>query len=277
MHISIRAENIFNLGNIIPVSNSLLTTWLVMVILLVVSFLATRKIKKIPGTLQTVFEVLVDGIYSLFEGILGDKIKIHFPIVATIFMFVLFNNWAGLIPGVGTIGFFEREKKEVQQLTPKVEASNITTNDTSSSQAEEPAENNSHSAKFVPIFRGGTADLNTTTALGLIAVFYIQYAGIKALGLTYFKKFFNFSNPINAFVGMLELILEFAKVISFSFRLFGNVFAGEVLLTVIAFLIPIIAPLPFIGLELFVGFIQALVFSLLTTVFLSLAVVKAEH
>jgi len=264
MHISIRAENIFNLGNIIPVSNSLLTTWLVMVILLVVSFLATRKIKKIPGTLQTVFEVLVDGIYSLFEGILGDKIKIHFPIVATIFMFVLFNNWAGLIPGVGTIGFFEREKKEARQVAPYVQASNTTNNETSS-------------AKFVPIFRAGTADLNTTTALGLIAVIYIQYAGIKALGLTYFKKFFNFSNPINAFVGMLELILEFAKVISFSFRLFGNVFAGEVLLTVIAFLIPIIAPLPFIGLELFVGFIQALVFSLLTTVFLSLAVVKAEH
>ncbi len=272
MHISIRAENIFHLGNIISVSNSLLTTWLVMIITLILSYLATRKIKKIPGTLQTIFEVLIDGIYSLFEGILGDKTKMHFPIIATIFIFVLFNNWAGLIPGVGTIGFFEGGKKEAKQFTPKVQASNITTNEASSSQAEEPA-----SAKFVPIFRGGTADLNTTTALGLIAVIYIQYAGIKALGLSYFKKFFNFSNPINAFVGMLELILEFAKIISFSFRLFGNIFAGEVLLTVIAFLIPIIAPLPFIGLELFVGFIQALVFSLLTTVFLSLAVVKAEH
>ena len=266
MHISIKAESIFNLGGILPVTNSLFTTWLVMVLLLIFSYLVTFRMKKIPGVLQSIFEILIDGIYSLFEGILGDKIKTHFPVIATIFIFVLFNNWVGLLPGVGTVGFWESgENKTVEISVKKVFAS-------------EPREDTSSGHKvFVPLFRAGTADLNTTLALGIIAVVYIQYAGLKTLGLSYFKKFFNLSNPVNTFVGLLELILEFAKIISFSFRLFGNIFAGEVLLTVIAFLVPIIAPLPFLGLELFVGFIQALVFALLTTVFLSLAVVKAEH
>ena len=123
----------------------------------------------------------------------------------------------------------------------------------------------------MPLFRGPTADLNTTIALALISVFMIQFYGFKHLGLKYLKKFFNFSNPINAFIGILELISEFSRIISFAFRLFGNIFAGEVLLTVISFLIPFIAPLPFLGLEIFVGFIQALVFTMLSLVFISMA------
>ena len=132
--------------------------------------------------------------------------------------------------------------------------------------------------KFIPLFRGSTADLNTTLALALIAVVSIQYFGIRDLKLAYFKKFINLSNPIMFFVGILELISEVSKIISFAFRLFGNMFAGEVLLTVIGSLVPIIAPLPFPGLEIFVGFIQALVFSMLTAVFLSMAVsVQEQH
>jgi F-type H+-transporting ATPase subunit a len=125
---------------------------------------------------------------------------------------------------------------------------------------------------LVPIFRAGTADLNTTIALALISVFAIQYFGIKSHGLKYFQKYFNFKNPVNFYVGILEILSEFAKILSFGFRLFGNIFAGEVLLTVMAGLMPIIIPLPFLGLEIFVGFIQALVFVMLSLVFYRVAV-----
>jgi F-type H+-transporting ATPase subunit a len=129
----------------------------------------------------------------------------------------------------------------------------------------------------VPLLRGANADLNTTLALAVIAVIAIQVLGVSAIGaIKYAKKFFNFSNPINAFVGFLELISEFSKLISFSFRLFGNIFAGEVLLMVIAFLVPYIAPLPFFFLELFVGIVQALVFMMLTLVFIKGATMS-EH
>jgi F-type H+-transporting ATPase subunit a len=117
--------------------------------------------------------------------------------------------------------------------------------------------------------------LSTTLALALISVVATQYLSVKALGAGgYISKFINIRNPINAFVGILELISEFAKLLSFSFRLFGNIFAGEVLLLVISFLVPIILPIPFLGLEIFVGFIQALVFTMLTTIFIVVATEK---
>ncbi len=108
-------------------------------------------------------------------------------------------------------------------------------------------------------------------ALAILVVLFIQIIGLRTFGVKYLKKFFNFTNPVNFFVGILELVSELSRIVSFAFRLFGNIFAGEVLLAVIAFLIPIIAPVPFLGLELFVGFIQALVFAMLTSVFLLIA------
>ena len=129
---------------------------------------------------------------------------------------------------------------------------------------------------FVPIFRPGTADLNTTFALSLISVFLIQYFGFKYLSFSYFKKFINFSNPINFYVGILETISEFARIISFAFRLFGNIFAGEVLIVVIAYLTKVLVPVPFYGLEIFVGFIQALVFTMLSLVFYNMATAKSH-
>jgi F-type H+-transporting ATPase subunit a len=215
-----------------------------MILLTLFSFAATRNLKIVPGRLQSFAEIIVGGLHSLFQSILHDKTAVFFPVLATIFLFIINLNWIGLFPGVGTIGL------------EKIEAG--------------------HKA-FVPIFRAGTADLNTTLALSLIVVTLIQYTGFASLGRGYLKKFFDISNPINFYVGILELISEFSKIISFAFRLFGNIFAGEVLLTVIAFLMPVFAPLPFIGLELFVGFIQALVFSMLTTVFLAVASTKGEH
>jgi F-type H+-transporting ATPase subunit a len=126
--------------------------------------------------------------------------------------------------------------------------------------------------EFKPIFRASTADLNMTLALALIAVIAIQYFGFQVVGFHYSSKFINFKNPIEFVLGILEFLSELSRIISFTFRLFGNIFAGEVLLAVMAFLMPFIVPLPFLMLELFVGFIQALVFSMLTAVFLNVAV-----
>lgn len=244
IHISLVAEKLFTLGDFLPVTNSLLTSWMVMIVLTVTFFLITRRLALVPGNFQSVTEILIEGLESLFGSVLGDKIKIFFPLLATYFIYIISLNWAGLLPGFGTIGLNLIEEGQ------KV---------------------------FVPIFRAGTADLNTTMAFAIISVLIIQISGLKILGLSYLKKFFIFNNPIMFFVGILELMGEFTKIISFSFRLFGNIFAGEVLLTVIAFLMPVIAPIPFIGMELFVGFIQAVVFSMLTCVFLSVATTHTEH
>ena len=125
----------------------------------------------------------------------------------------------------------------------------------------------------MPLLRGTTADLNTTLGLALISFLAIQYFGITTVGAVgYAKKFINLTNPINFFIGILELVSEFSKILSFAFRLFGNIFAGEVLLGVIAFLIPVLASFPFLLMEIFVGLVQALVFSMLTGVFISSAV-----
>ena len=138
------------------------------------------------------------------------------------------------------------------------------------------SEEEKHEAEFVPLLRAATADLNMTVALAIFAVIAIQYFGFSIVGFHYSAKFFNFESPIMFILGILELMSELSKIISFAFRLFGNIFAGEVLLAVLAFLMPFVVPLPFLLMELFVGFIQALVFSMLTAVFLNVAVSHGE-
>lgn len=246
MHISIAAEPIFNLGPL-PVTNSMLATSIVGVMLGAGSYFATKNMKKVPTGAQNVFEALIEFLLKLTDGITGKRkisIKI-FPFIATFFIFILFNNWFGLLPGVGTIGFVEH-----------IHGENV----------------------FVPLLRAGTADLNTTIALGIVAVLGTQFVGITTIGFfRHTKKYLNFSSPINFFVGLLELLSEVTKVVSFSFRLFGNVFAGEVLLTVLAVLSPYVIPVPFYIMEVFVGFIQALVFTMLTLVFYTMATVAHDH
>lgn len=244
IHISLTAEKLFTIGGVFSITNSLLTSWIALTLLFIFSIIVTYKLTLVPRNLQQIAEIVVEGIYNLFSTILHERITTFFPLIATYFLFIITLNWVGLLPGVGTIG--------LHKLTE------------------------GHS-EFIPLFRAGTADLNTTLALAIIAMLVIQISGLKTLGASYLKKFVNITNPIYFFVGILELVSEFSKVISFAFRLFGNIFAGEVLLTVIAFLMPVFAPLPFMGLELFVGFIQALVFSMLTAVFLSLATTKSAH
>jgi len=228
------------------------------------------RLKTKPDSLQLILELLVGGLHKFFADILGDKINRYFPWLATLFIYILALNWVSVLPGVGSVGIFRTENEKIAGTVLAA----ATEND---GPVLAQAESEKNRLEFTPIFRPGTADLNTTLALALLTVGYIQIAGFSNLGLSYLKKFFNITNPINFVVGLLELVSEISRIISFAFRLFGNIFAGEVLLTVIAFLMPVLAPIPFLGLEIFVGFIQALVFSMLTAVFLQLAISHAEH
>lgn len=233
--ISIKAEEIFRIGSF-TVTNSLLVSLLVVLLLVFTALLLRRKIVLIPGKFQNIAEILMEKLLGLMESILGDREKSekYFPLVATIFLFVLMANWMGLIPGVGSVGFKEAHG-------------------------------------FIPFLRAPSSDINFTLALAILSVLLTNIYAIQVLG--FFKhlgKFINFKNPIQFFVGILEGISEISRIISFAFRLFGNVFAGEVLLLIIAFLLPVVGPIPFVFLEVFVGFIQAFVFSMLTLVFLGL-------
>lgn len=238
LHISIAAEEIGKLGPI-TVTNSMLTSWIVVAVLAFLFIKLSKSVKEIPSVKQLLAELPVEMIYLLCRSIAGRKTRIFFPYIAVFFLFILAANWSGLVPGVGTI--LVKNHQEA-----------------------------------VPLLRAPTADLNLTFALALVSVGLIQYQGLRSLGIKYLGKFFSF-NPAKAFIGFLELISELSKILSFSFRLFGNIFAGEVLLLVIAVLVPVLAPVPFYGLELFVGFIQALVFSMLTLVFFNLATVGQGH
>lgn len=297
IHISLSAEPIFHLGGFV-ITNSIFTSLIASSLLILFAVIVRAKLQNTskPTGIQNFAEMTIEALYNMVHGVTGDKTKTYqfFPVVASFFLFIIMNNYLGLLPGVGTIRIIEQPVDETHAeetieshsniLVPTVSAEEhidiIDQNvdhDTQNTDTDTPSNDTHNGPKFVPIFRAGTADLNTTIALGLFSIFFTQFIGIKILGLSYFKKFFNFSDPISAYVGFLELISEFAKIISFAFRLFGNIFAGEVLLTVIAFLVPVIAPMPFYGLELFVGFIQALVFAMLSLVFFNMATLSHDE
>lgn len=248
--ISITPEPIFYIKGF-PITNTTIITLIVSAIIMIVSFLIRKKFKLVPKGVQNVIEAIVEFLIKMVDDITGNhkETKIFFPLVATIFIFVILINWVELVPGLGIIGVKEMHYgKET----------------------------------ITPFIRSSSADLNLTLAIALVSVFSAQFVGVFFLGTRkYLSKFFvnPFKKPylIGSFVGILEIISECTKVISFSFRLFGNIFAGEVLLLVSLFLLPYffnLLPLPFLFLELFVGFIQALVFSMLTLVFLKSAVME---
>ena len=250
MEISLSAETLFHIGSF-PVTNTLIVTFCVSCFLIITSVIIKNKLALVPKGLQNILEFVIEAVLDLVDSVTQDRQQSEkfFPIVATIFLFVIMSNWVELIPGLGTIGLNEYS--------------------------------NGH-AVFIPFIRSASADLNVTLALAIISVISVQVMGIAALGFfKYARKFLvnPFHKPyvIGTFVGILELIGEVAKLISFSFRLFGNIFAGEVLLAVMLMLVPYLVPLPFLALEIFVGFIQALVFSMLTLVFLKMAVTETAH
>lgn len=247
MNISIAAETLFTIAGF-PVTNSMLVAWAAALLLIGLGVAATRKIADVPRGAQNFFELIVETILSGIDTVTQNRSESRrfFPLIATIFLFVLIVNWAGLLPGMG--GAFG--VKVVHEGNPTI----------------------------IPFIRSTSADLNFTIALAALSVITAQVLGIASIGIAkYAGKFFNFSSPINFFVGILELVSEVAKLISFSFRLFGNIFAGEVLLTVMTVLVPYIIPLPFLILEVFVGLIQALVFAMLTLVFAKMAMEEAHN
>lgn len=296
LHISLAAEPLWHVGKF-AISNAYLTTFVVMGLLIVLSYLATRKMSMIPSTGQLIAETIVGGLYDFFAAIAGKHIKQFFPIVASLFLFILAANWVGLLPGVGTVGYFRTPEKEAAVVAEQHVAAETSTEQTkaeekttghetpasvteekaATSETAETAPAAEHEEKeFVPLLRGATADLNMTLALALVAVIAMQYFGFLNLGTHYISRFVNFKDPIMFSVGLLEIVSDISKIISFAFRLFGNIFAGEVLLAVMAFLMPFIVPLPFLMMELFVGVIQALVFSMLSTAFFAVAVSHGE-
>ena len=262
--VTIFAEPIFHIGNF-QITNSLLISWLVVLLVFVVGLRLRKKIDVIPGKIQNIFEMVIDKFLEIFDSVTNSREKSlkFFPLIFTLFIFILLNNWFGLLPGVGSIGRIVSENGE------KV---------------------------FVPFFRGGTADLNTTLALAIIGVVASHIIGVISLGVfNHFNKFINMKailempgktfkdpavlviNPIKVFVGVLEIIGEVAKVASLSFRLFGNIFAGEVLLASMSVILAFGVPIPFMFLEVIVGLIQALIFAILVLVYLTMNASVEEH
>ena len=293
--ISIPAEPAFDLFGF-TVTNTLLASWVTMFVLIVGTWLITRRLETIPGRWQGALEMVIEGFYKLVEGAAGAKwAPRFFPLVMTIFLFIVVSSWMGLTPLYGGWGVLHPAEhgqsvvwlNESHTVGAWVEAEE-------GHEVEGEAHGEGERYALAPLLRAPATDLNVTLALALISVAMTQYFGLQALGISYFGKFIAVGGVVGAFtekgvgcggriaafalglidiaIGMVELISEIGKIISFSFRLFGNIFAGEVLLGVMAFLIPYLVSLPFYGLEILVGFVQALVFMMLSVAFFVVAV-----
>lgn len=254
------------------VTNTLVTALTVSLLLVVFAFFAGRSLKLTPGKGQTVLELIITYPYDFVrETLKNDKVADRiYPIVMTIFILALSMNWFGLLPFVGAVGAeadMHQASYEHQEAAVHVEAS-------------VPAEESREHA-FVPYFYPGATDLNFTLMLAIVAFFTIEVLGIATLGiLKYGGKFIvnPLRNPLGFAIGLIELVTEFARLISFSFRLFGNIFAGKVLILVAMFFAPLFLPIPILAFELVVGLIQAAIFALLTLFFTKSAIeLHGEH
>lgn len=238
---SFAAEPIAYIGAF-PITNTLIHTLLVDSILVGASVFLSKRLKKIPDTLQNLVEYALETFLNLTESIAQKQAKHIFSFVMTFFLFILIANWTSLLPGFGSIGYVEHTD---------------------------------HGEKLIPLLRGATSDLNVTLALALVSVVATHLLSIRALGVwEYLGRFFSL-NPMNLFVGILEIVSEITKIVSLSLRLFGNIFAGEVVLSTVSNMFAFLLPLPFLLLEFIVGIVQALVFSILTLVFM--AILTTSH
>ncbi|MDA1317197.1 MAG: F0F1 ATP synthase subunit A [bacterium] len=255
-HISIKGEIITEFFGF-PITNSFITTLLVLFVFFFIARFYNSEIEKKDRSLGFyALHGMITWLYDMFKSVLGKNINTFFTLVGGFFFFILLLNWSGLIPGVGSILISPPLAHEEEVMIEEGEAE--------------------HGSGKIPLLRGGTADLNTTLALALISVLGTQLFGFKFLGpINHLKKYFDFRDPIMILLGPLEIIGEIARIVSFAFRLYGNIFAGEVLLTIIPFLLPVflsfvVSPLFFM--EIFVGLVQALVFAMLSTVFINMAI-----
>ena len=230
--VSFAAEPVFNIGNF-AVTNAFLDTLLVDSLIVGLIVAVRKRLSLVPGKLQTIVESLISEFYSITESVAGKNALKIFPFFMTFFIFILIANWTGLIPGVTAIGI-----KEGHEL--------------------------------IPLLRPATSDFNVTLGLALVSVVATHILSIKTVGIAdYLSRYFSL-NPINLFIGFLEIISEITKIISLSFRLFGNIFAGEIVLGTVSTMFAVLFPLPFLMLEVVVGLVQALVFSMLTMAFMAI-------
>ena len=243
IHVSLAAEKLGEFFGL-PITNTLVTSWAVMALLIVLAVIISRNVSLIPGRLQTALEIVFGFAYDYIESILEsrDLARRFFPLLTTTFLFIWIANALEFTPGIGSITI-------------------------------------KHAGEAVPLLRSVNTDLNMTLALTLIAVLVIEFAGMITLGFwRYWNKFFTLKSPIASVVGIIEFVSEMARVISFSFRLFGNIFAGEVLIAVVAFFVPYVLPVPLMAFEMFVGVVQAAIFTLLMLFFIKMAITPvAEH
>jgi F-type H+-transporting ATPase subunit a len=273
-----------------PVSNSLLTSFILSIIIVVGAIIVGSNLKLVPGGLQNVVELLIEALSKFVDDIAPKKwASTFFPILATIFIYLLFSNWFGLLtPLLGSFGIVHSTDHggipaedvifisgSPETMTPMHHPG--ATEEEHQAEAEHGGEKQ---AVIIPFFRAPSSDLNLTFALALISVILTQVFGVWELGLGYFGKFFQFGSfakkgfglgLIDFFMGIIELISEVAKILSFAFRLFGNIFAGEVIMIIMSSLVSLLLVIIFFGLEIFVGFIQAFVFFILSLVFFSMA------
>lgn len=238
---SFAAETIAQIGPL-PITNTLLHTLIVDGLVISGVVYLKKRLDKIPGLLQNIFEMTVESFYSLTQSVAENRAGKIFPYFMTFFLFILVANWSSLIPGVGTVGFFHTENGK---------------------------------REFIPLIRGATSDVNLTLGLALVSIVATHMLSLKTIGLKkYLNRYFSL-NPINLFIGILEIVGEITKIISLSFRLFGNIFAGEVVILTVSSIFAFLFPIPFLFLEIIVGLVQALVFSMLTMVFM--AVLTTSH
>lgn len=257
------AEPIAHFGSF-TVTNALFTSWVVVFIILIISILVKISIKKIPKGIQNLFEILIEGAESLCDQVTNSRVITNkaFPVVFAVFLFVLINNWMGLLP-LGGFGLIEMTE---------------------------------HGKAFIPIIRSGTADVNGTLSLAVMSVLGANIFGIVTIGLwktinkyvnvvalgSIFKKIVKdpsiiLTAPVMFAIGLIEVVGEVSKIASLSFRLFGNVFAGEVLLASMGAILAYALPTPFMILEVLVGVIQAFIFAILTLVYYTISSMDHDH
>jgi F-type H+-transporting ATPase subunit a len=275
IHISARAEPLACIGGErigeacsagLPITNSLVMTILVDLVLVLVIIFGARNMQMVPRGFQNLVETLVEAFYNFAIGIDRPNIGKFFPLPATIFFFFLIANMLALVPMVGSVG----------ECVPAVAEAGAAPAAAASPSILSGLPGYCGAGNIViPFLRAPAADLNVTFAFALVAVFMIEFFGVQALGLSYFTRFFNLKEGgLGFFVSIIELISEISRIVSFAFRIFGNIFGGEVILIVMSFLLGYVLPLPFYGFEVFVAFIQSVIFAVLTLVFMSIAVVS---
>ena len=289
----------------LEITNTMLATLIADVVLILMALSAWRFHRRgslIPSGFYNGFEAIIEYLWNAVESQTGKWARRIFPIVGTIFMLIFVANMIKLVPGFESIGYLKEAHKDPAYAPVQlfnIGSLAVYTIDKgqqvaveSHAESEESGHGEEESAseeaglctacEVVPYLRGSATDLNFTVALAIIAVLMTQVYGVWALGPSYFGKFFQFKalvsggifGLINFGVGFLELILEFIKVISFSFRLFGNIFAGALLLSILGALLPVVLPPGLYLFEIFFGLIQAYVFYLLASVFISMALVS---